>query len=63
MSAVESETLDQPDQLAKFLGHDINVHHEFYQLPLDIVQTAQLGKVLMSMKSGSMESLRGISLD
>ena len=63
MSQLLNLKRNELDQLATFLGHDIHVHREFYRLPLDIVQTAQLAKVLMAMESGSMESLRGKSLD
>ena len=62
MSQLLNLKRNELDQLAKFLGHDIRVHREYYRLPHDIVQTAQLAKVLMAMESGTMESLRGKSL-
>jgi len=34
------------DLLAQFTGHDIRVHREFYRLPLDVLQTAEVAKIL-----------------
>jgi len=34
------------DLLAQFMGHDIRVHREFYRLPLDVLQTAEVAKIL-----------------
>jgi len=33
------------DLLAQFMGHD-RVHREFYRLPLDVLQTAEVAKIL-----------------
>jgi len=51
------------DQLAQFMGHDVRVHRQFYRLPNDIVQTAQVVKVLMAMDSGTIGHFRGKSLE
>ena len=51
------------DQLAQFMGHDVRVHRQFYRLPNDIVQTAQVVKVLMAMDSGTIAHFRGQSLE
>jgi hypothetical protein len=40
------------DILAKFLGHDIRVHREFYRLPDGTMQVAKVSKLLMMMESG-----------
>jgi hypothetical protein len=39
------------DCLAKFLGHSITVHREFYRLPENTVQLAKVSKLLMSANS------------
>jgi hypothetical protein len=51
------------DQLAQFMGHDVGIHRELYRLPNDIVQTAKVVRVLMSMENGTIGQMRGKSLD
>ena len=56
------------DILAKFLGHDIRVHREFYRLPDGTMQVAKVSKLLMMMESGqitrnSVNSLDDIDVD
>ena len=51
------------DQLAQFMGHDVRIHREYYRLPHDVVQTAQVVKVLMSMEDGTIGQWRGKSLE
>jgi hypothetical protein len=62
MSQILNLKESELDQLAQFMGHDIKIHREFYRLPNDVVQTAQVVKVLMSMENGSIAELRGKSL-
>lgn len=50
------------DMLAKFMGHDIRVHREFYRLPSDVLQTSQLAKIFMLMESGDLAAHKGKSL-
>lgn len=47
------------DQLATFMGHDIEVHREFYRLP---EETLQMAKVLFALQDG-MGKFKGKSLD
>jgi len=51
------------DQLAKFMGHDVRVHREFYRLPCDVMQIAKVAKILIAMETGKIETLKGKSLD
>jgi len=51
------------DQIAKFMGHDVRVHREFYRLPADVIQTARVVRVLMSMENGTVAQFRGKSLE
>jgi len=51
------------DILAKFMGHDIRIHREFYRLPEDILQMAKVGKVLLGMEQGKIKDMKGKSLD
>jgi hypothetical protein len=51
------------DLLAQFLGHDISVHREFYRLPLDVLQTAKVAKLLIAMENGQQLKLTGKTLD
>ena len=37
------------DGLASFLGHDLAIHREYYQLPENTVQLAKVTKILMAV--------------
>lgn len=42
------------DLLAKFMGHDIRIHREFYRLPDNVMQVAKLSKVLIALEKGQL---------
>jgi len=63
MSQILNLKNNELDQLAQFMGHDIRIHREYYRLPNDVVQTAQVVKVLMSMEAGTIGHWRGKSLN
>lgn len=50
------------DQLAKFMGHDIRVHREYYRLTENTLQLAKISKLLMAVELGT-EVYKGKSLD
>lgn len=50
------------DQLAKFMGHDIRVHREYYRLTENTLQLAKISKLLMAIELGT-EVYKGKSLD
>ena len=54
---------NEQDILARFMGHDIRVHREFYRLPEQTLQLAKVSKVLLQMEKGDLSSLAGSSLD
>ncbi len=39
------------NQLAKFLGHDIRVHREYYRLSENTIQLAKVSKLLLSLEN------------
>ena len=51
------------DALAGYMGHDINVHRNFYRLPSDTMQLAKVSKVLLNMESGKIDRMKGLNLD
>ncbi|XP_054908272.1 uncharacterized protein LOC129374093 [Poeciliopsis prolifica] len=51
------------EQLANFLGHNINVHRQFYRLPEGTLQLAKLSKVLMALEKGHLAEFEGKNLD
>lgn len=53
---------NEMDQLAKFMGHDIRVHREYYRLSENTLQLAKMSKLLMAIEQGS-SSYKGKSLD
>ena len=50
------------DQLAKYMGHDIRVHREYYRLTENTLQLAKMSKLLMAIELGT-DVYRGKSLD
>ncbi|XP_022095891.1 uncharacterized protein LOC110982058 [Acanthaster planci] len=53
----------QLETLANFLGHDLQVHHKYYQL-LDTVQwVTKLSRLFLSLERGNLSSQQGKSLD
>jgi hypothetical protein len=60
MLALRSNELDL---LASFLGHNIQVHREFYRLPEQTLQVAKVSKLLIAMERGETSSLLGKTLD
>ena len=48
--------------VAGFLGHNIDVHREFYRLPEDTLQLAKCGKMLLLMDQGRLNEFAGKSL-
>ncbi|KAK0131234.1 hypothetical protein N1851_034056 [Merluccius polli] len=51
------------DNLADFLGHDIQVHRKYYRLPEGTLQLAKVSKILLAMERGKMAAFKGQNLD
>lgn len=51
------------DIVARFMGHDIRTHREYYRLPEQTLQLAKVSKVLFNMESGNLQNLAARSLD
>lgn len=51
------------DVLAKFLGHDIRVHREYYRLADATVEVAKVAKLLITMEKGGHGLMPGQTLD
>ncbi|CAG9827439.1 unnamed protein product [Diabrotica balteata] len=49
-----SMSKDEIKQFSNFMGHTEKTHHEFYELPVDIYQTAKVSKILLMMEKGSL---------
>ncbi|XP_028974570.2 uncharacterized protein LOC109615233 isoform X1 [Esox lucius] len=50
------------DQVAKFMGHDIRVHREYYRLSENTMQLAKISKLLIAIEKGP-HAYKGKSLD
>jgi hypothetical protein len=61
MSQLVNLQNNELDILARFLGHDINVHREYYRLPEDHIQVAKVAKLLHSVEKGL--NIDGLKLD
>ncbi|XP_070550411.1 uncharacterized protein [Ptychodera flava] len=53
------------DILADFLGHNINIHREYYRLPQATLQVCKISKLLLSLEQGDPNTciFKGKSLD
>lgn len=50
------------DQVAKFMGHDIRVHRDYYRLTENTIQLAKISKILLAIELGT-SVYQGKSLD
>ena len=51
------------EMLARFMGHDIAIHKEYYRLPENTLQLAKCSKIMLLMESGQLGEHAGKSLD
>ncbi len=51
------------EQLAQFMGHSIDVHLDFYRLPVDVVQISKVGNILDAMECGTALRTMGPSIN
>ena len=51
------------DWLARHLGHDINVHREFYRKHDSTIELAKVSKLLLAVDCGKVSHLAGQKLD
>jgi hypothetical protein len=51
------------DVLAAFMGHDIRTHRQYYRLPQETIQVANVSQVLIALERGTISSIKGKSLD
>ena len=63
MSQVLNLKDNELDVLARFLGHDIRVHREYYRLPDQTLQVAKVTKLLLAMEKGGEGMQLGQRLD
>lgn len=51
------------DILAKFMGHDIRIHREYYRLPDKVLQVTKLAKLFFCLDEGTLHQNSGKSLE
>lgn len=51
------------DILAKFMGHDIRIHREFYRLPDSTLELAKVAKVLHLINTGEIAQYKNKNFD
>lgn len=49
--------------LATFMGHNVDVHKEYYRLPDNILQVAKISKLLLALESGKLKEIKGKNFD
>lgn len=63
LSQILSLRGNELDVLAGFMGHDLNIHREYYRLPESTIQTAKVSKILLLAEKGSIGDFSHKSLD
>ena len=63
MSTVLNLQNTELDQLADFLGHNIDVHRKHYRLPEGTLQIAKISKILLALEQGRLGEYKGKNLD
>ncbi|KTF92489.1 hypothetical protein cypCar_00049226, partial [Cyprinus carpio] len=63
LSTVLNLKTTELDQLADFLGHNIEVHRKHYRLPEGTLQLAKISKVLLALEQGRLGEYKGKNLD
>ncbi|XP_018569717.1 uncharacterized protein LOC108909779, partial [Anoplophora glabripennis] len=53
---------DDIKQFSNFMGHTVKTHEEFYELPVDVYQTAKVSKLLLMIENGVPVEHKGKSL-
>ena len=56
-------TEQQMELLASFMGHDLRVHREYYQVPDTVLRVAKLSKLFIALEKGTLPSQEGKTLD
>jgi len=51
------------DTLASFMGHNIRVHRIFYGLPENVMQAANVTKLLHAINNGTIAKYKGNDFD
>ena len=51
------------EQLADFMGHDIRVHKEYYQLPNSVLRVTKLSKLFIALEKGTLSIQQGRTLE
>lgn len=63
MCQVMNLTENSQDIIARFMGHDIRIHRQYYRLPQGTLETAKVSKVLHLINSGKISKVAGADLD
>lgn len=51
------------EQVAAFLGHNLNVHKEFYRIRQETFSAAKVGKILLAIDENMTDKIVGKKLD
>ena len=54
---------NQLEWVANHLGHNLQVHRQFYRLPSEVLQLAKVSQLLLASEQGQMHKYQGMSLD
>ncbi|XP_059367604.1 uncharacterized protein LOC132106026 isoform X2 [Carassius carassius] len=63
MSQILSLKDNELDQLANFLGLNIQVHRDYYRLPDATIEIAKISKLLLAMEKGNLARFQGKTLN
>ena len=53
----------EPQEVARHIGHELAVYRRFYRLQDDVIELAQISKLLLAVESGRTHQYSGMSID
>ncbi|XP_070538112.1 uncharacterized protein [Ptychodera flava] len=54
---------NEQDIIAGFMGHNLQIHREYYRLPEQTLQVAKVGRLLIALEKGNIAEFRGKPLE
>lgn len=63
MSQLLNLSVNDREQLANFMGHDLSIHNQYYRLPDNSLQLSRVSKILLAVESGQLHTLEGKTLE
>ena len=63
MSQLLNLSRNEMEELSRFMGHDLDVHRNFYRRPQGIIERTRVGKLLLALEKGTVAKQKGKTLE